>query len=174
MKKNSVLAVFAALAVLCASAASAAGEFSAFSAKSLDGTEVNQSVWGQARLSVVNVWGTFCGPCIREMPDLGRLAEEYRGKGVQFVGIVIDTLDRRGRIDPKQVEKARALVAQTNAAYLHLLPSPDLMEAKLSSVYAIPQTYFVDASGKIVDSVTGAMSADDWRAKIDSVAAGLK
>ena len=41
---------------------------------------------------MINVWGTDCGPCIQEMPDLAALHEAYADKGVQVVGLVSDAL----------------------------------------------------------------------------------
>ncbi len=177
MRKSIFVTAFAVLALTAASAAFAAknsGEFASFAAKDIDGNEVTQEVLAKAELTVMNVWGTFCGPCLREMPALGKLASEYKDKNVQFIGVVIDVLDRNGGINDKQVEKARGLVAKTGAAYLHLLPSKDLMDAKLAAIYAIPETYFVDAGGRILDSVTGAMAEDQWRTKIESVLAEMK
>ena len=177
MKKN-FFATMTALFILAAASAGLAaeksGEFSSFKAQDIQGNEVTQEVLAQAELTVMNLWGTFCGPCLREMPGLGRLAAEYESKGVQFVGVVLDALDQQGHINQKQVDKARRLVEKTGAHFLHLLPSQDLMEAKLAAVYAIPETYFVDSKGKILDSVTGAMAEDQWRAKIESVLASMR
>ena len=44
-----------------------------FSAKDIDGKNVSEKVFADSKITMVNVWGTFCGPCIREMPDLGVL-----------------------------------------------------------------------------------------------------
>lgn len=56
------------------------GEFASFTSMDLDGNEVNQSIISEADLTILNIWGTFCGPCISEMPDLGELADEYADK----------------------------------------------------------------------------------------------
>lgn len=48
--------------------------------------------WRHKRL-VVNFWASWCAPCREEMPDLDDLARDYREKGVEFVGIAIDTPD---------------------------------------------------------------------------------
>ena len=45
--------------------------FGSFTAQTLDGTEVTQDIFKETDLTMVNIWGTFCGPCIREMPELG-------------------------------------------------------------------------------------------------------
>ena len=73
--------------------------FGTFSAKDLDGNEVTQEIFASNKLTMVNIWATFCGPCINEMPDLGELAAEYADKGVGIVGIPLDVTDEKGNID---------------------------------------------------------------------------
>ena len=46
------------------------GVFEAFTAQDLDGNQVDQSIFADADLTMINVWGTFCTPCLDEMPDL--------------------------------------------------------------------------------------------------------
>ncbi len=146
--------------------------FAHFTAEDLDGNEVDQSIFSGCKLTMINIWATFCGPCINEMPELGELSEEYADKGVQIVGIVIDTLDSDGNYDDGQVQLARQIVEQTGANYRHLLPSEDLIEAKLQEVTVVPTTFFVDSDGNQVDSsFSGAKSKEDWSAVIDKMLA---
>ncbi len=70
------------------------GILSSFSATDLDGNAVDESIFSSSKLTMVNIWATFCGPCIGEMPDLGLLNEEYASEGFQVVGIVADVLIR--------------------------------------------------------------------------------
>lgn len=72
-----------------------------FATHDIMGNEVTNEVFKDAELTVVNVWGTFCGPCIEEMPDLQTLFEKYSGK-VQLIGIVGDV---NGIEDTEQDEK---------------------------------------------------------------------
>ena len=44
--------------------------FGTFESKTLDGEDVSQDIFSKADLTMVNIWGTFCGPCIKEMPEL--------------------------------------------------------------------------------------------------------
>lgn len=150
------------------------GILSGFTTTDLEGNTVDQSVLEDYDLTMVNVWATFCNPCLREMPDLGELAAEYEAKGVQFLGLVSDTLDREGQLVPDQVEEARRLVEETGADYVHLLPSEDLM-GLLGQIYAVPTTFFVDSQGNQVGSaVVKAQTRDQWIKTIDSVLAQLE
>ena len=127
-------------------AASAPRLLSNFSTTDLEGNPVDQSILADYDLTMVNVWATYCTPCLSEMPDLGDLAAEYAEKGVQILGLVSDVLNSDGTISDSQVDTAREIVAETQASYRHLLPSEDLF-ALLSQIYGVPTTFFVDSQG---------------------------
>ena len=82
------------------------GVFEAFTAQDLDGNQVDQSIFADADLTMINVWGTFCTPCLDEMPDLGELSEEYKDKGMQIIGICSDTVNADRKLDEAQVKKS--------------------------------------------------------------------
>ena len=69
------------------------GLFGNFETVTLEGETVTQEIFAEADLNMVNIWGTFCGPCIREMPELGELSDEYADKGVQIIGMLTDVTD---------------------------------------------------------------------------------
>lgn len=142
-----------------------------FNAIDLDGNEVNESIFADYDLTMINIWATFCGPCLNEMPDLGRLASEYADKGVRIVGIVADIPQKDdGSFDPNMINTARELVKITEADYLHLLPTADLVAAKLNQVSAVPETIFVDSEGKLIgSSYVGSRSRDAWASIIDEL-----
>lgn len=148
-----------------------AASLSSFTALDLDGNEVDESIFADYDLTMINIWATFCGPCLREMPVLGKLSAEYADKGVRIVGIVADVRrNADGSFNSKMVSTARELVQKTGADYLHLLPSTDLVTAKLSQVRSVPETIFVDSMGNVIgDSYIGSKSADKWAAIIDEL-----
>ena len=144
------------------------GILSSFTAADLEDNEVSQEILADYDLTLVNVWATFCGPCLREMPSLGELAEEYRPQGVNVIGIVSDTLTSDGELDEDQVDLARDLVEETKAEYTHLLPSQDLF-GLLGQIYAVPTTFFVDSEGNQVgDTYMQSMSKEELRELIES------
>lgn len=141
--------------------------FGDFTAQDIDGAEFTQEMFADYDLTMINIWATFCGPCLNEMPDLGELSAEYADQGLQIVGIIVDVMDRTGNISASQVELAKEIVSQTGANYTHLLPSTDLIKIKLSQVTAVPETVFVDKNGDIVGkSISGSRSKTDWEAII--------
>ena len=146
-----------------------AGILSAFSTTSLDGSDLDQSMLEGYGLTIVNVWATYCKPCLSEMPDLGELADEYRDQGVQIVGLVSDVLNSDGSFSQEQLDTARDIVAETGADYPHLLPSQDLY-GLLSQIYAVPTTFFVDSEGRQVGSAyLSAKEKDEWAEIIESM-----
>lgn len=145
------------------------GVLSSFSTTDLDGNTVDQSILADYDLTMVNVWATFCRPCINEMPDLGELAEEYADKNVQIIGLVSDVLNMDGTISEEQVQTAHDIVEQTGANYVHLLPSEDLYGV-LGQIAAVPTTFFVDNEGAQVGSaIVSAQSKDKWVQTIDEM-----
>ena len=148
-----------------------AGILSSFTATDLNGTEIDESILADYELTMVNVWATFCGPCLREMPDLGELAAEYETKGVRIVGMVSDVLDSSGNIDATQVATAKNIVAETKADYLHILPSDDLL-GLISQIQSVPTTFFVDKDGNQVgQAYVGSRSKAEWKTIIDQTLA---
>ncbi|MDD4851098.1 MAG: rhodanese-like domain-containing protein [Gemmiger sp.] len=154
--------------------AAATGVLSAFTAQSLvDDTTLDQTIFEDYGLTMVNVWATFCGPCLKEMPDLGELSAEYAEKGVQVVGIVSDVRPNAdGSFAQASLDNAKDLVTRTGAAYLHLLPSETLNSAVLKDIYAVPTTFFVDSKGNQVGELyMGARSKAAWAEIIDGLLA---
>lgn len=139
------------------------GSFGAFTSTDLDGNEITQAIFAQQELTMVNIWGTFCPPCLYEMPFLGKLHKEYAARGFAVLGIVTDVIDRSGNIIADQVTYAKQLVEETGAQYTHLLPSDDLIRIKLNEVMYIPETVFVDKNGDVVgEPIVSAMDKDSW------------
>lgn len=138
------------------------GILSAFTAEDLQGNAVDQTVLQGHKLTMVNVWATYCSPCIAEMPDLGALSEKYATRGVQMIGLVSDVQDASGSISPTQVALAEDIIAQTGANYLHIVPT-DGLNYLMYQISAVPTTFFVDETGKqIGGTYVGAKSLDEW------------
>lgn len=139
-----------------------------FTAVNLEGEEVDQSIIQGNKVTMVNVWATFCYPCLSEMPDLGKLAADYADEGFGIVGVVTDV--QQG--DDEMVAEAADIVADTGAAYPHLAVSDSLINAILRDVQYVPTTYFVDENGAcIARAVVGSNSYDRWAATVEELLA---
>lgn len=137
------------------------GEFKEFTAEDIYGNIVTEDIIKGNRLTVINIWATFCGPCLNEMPDLGELAEEYADQDVGFIGICLDIYDESNQ------ETAKNIVEDTGATYTHLMVSDDLANIYISKVQAVPETLFLDSTGTIIGSTIGSNSKIKWQKIID-------
>ena len=138
-----------------------------FSSVDLDGNLVTQEIFADSKLTVVNVWATYCGPCINEMPYLGELAGEYDSSEVQIIGIPSDVVNQ------EYLDYAKSLVEQTGADYVHILPTEDVYNWGLYNIQYVPTTFFVNSDGEIMDTVVGSMSKEDWKILIDDKLASM-
>lgn len=127
-----------------------------FQGTDLEGNAVTQEVFTQSRLTMVNVWATYCNPCLREMPGLGELAAEYDPSEFQIIGVVSDV--REGE-DQTLVE---SLVQETGADYPHLLANDSLDQAILSGASSVPTTLFFDGEGAYLGGLVGSVEKADW------------
>lgn len=137
-----------------------------FEAQALDGTSLSSDLFSESRITMVNVWATYCNPCLSEMPGLGELASAYDSGDFQLIGIISDVMEGA---DEKTLQKAADLVAQTGADYPHLLLNESLYASLLTDVSAVPTTFFVDQDGQILDTVVGAMEKSAWEEKIHAL-----
>ena len=135
-----------------------------FEAVSADGETVTSDIFADSRLTMVNVWATYCNPCLMEMPYLGELAAEYSPEDFQIIGIISDVMEG----DEDTLQTALSLISETGAdTYTHLLLNESLYTAMLTDVTAVPTTFFVDSEGRILDTVLGSKEKDAWKELID-------
>lgn len=142
--------------------------FGQFDSQTLEGDKVTEKIFANADLTMVNIWGTFCGPCIAEMPDLGEISREYADKGFQIVGMLCDVMEPGD-------ETALEIVGETKADYTHLIASEDLTMNALQYVSSVPTTVFVDKEGYVVGEVySGARDKTTWELIINQYLAEVK
>ena len=137
--------------------------FEDFTAQDLDGNPVDESIFADCDVTMINLWGTFCGPCLQEMPDLGEISDEYADKGFQIVGICTDAVNLDGEILEDVVETAKADAQETGADYLHIVPVGEIFTDLLPRVTGVPTTIFVDSKGQQIGLADiGAKDKDAW------------
>ncbi len=119
--------------------------FPSFTARTINDSTVTDKIFADKKLTVLNIWGTFCPPCIAEMPELGRWVEEMPDD-VQLIGLVCDV---RSDNDSNTIESARKILREANANFINIIPSVEMIDY-LSTVEAVPTTIFIDSEGNIV------------------------
>lgn len=134
------------------------------------GQPVSEAIISGHKLNMVNVWGTYCNPCIAEMPELARLNRELAD--VQIIGIVSDTLDTNLKKDATVIALAREIAGKTGADYHHIVPDAVIVSNVLSQISAVPTTFFLDADGNIVGKVY--VGSRDYAAWLDIIQSTLQ
>ncbi len=115
-----------------------------FTAKDLDGNDVTNDIFSQKDVTVVNIWGTFCSPCVEEMPELGKWAAEMPDN-VQLVGILVDVPEG----DENQIAAAKEILDAAKADFVNIVPSGKLVDW-VANIMSVPTTILVDKEGRII------------------------
>ncbi len=115
-----------------------------FTAKDLEGNTVTDSIFKEKDLTVVNIWGTFCGPCIGEMPELAEWSKSMPSN-VQLIGLVCDI---EGENDQEHKDKAAEIMEKAGADFTNIIPGSEFA-GLLGGVTGVPTTIFVDKEGNI-------------------------
>lgn len=134
-----------------------------FETTGIDGDTYTEKVFSDHDLTLVNIFTTWCSPCVNEIPELEKLYQEMKDSGIGVVGVVLDAVDEDGKQDEDTVKKAEILREKTKASYPFLIPDSTMMNGRLKNINAFPETFFVDKDGNIVgDTYTGSHSLSEW------------
>jgi len=97
---------------------------------------------------IINVWASYCGPCLAEMGSLERLWQRY-GDRLNIIGISID--DYRDR--------AEVFLAKAGTTFPHYIDNRLILESMLGA-NSIPLTVLVDGQGRVLEKISGAQEWD--------------
>jgi thiol-disulfide isomerase/thioredoxin len=116
----------------------------------------------RGKVVVVNVWGTWCVPCLREIPDLVALEQELGPRGVLLVGL---GMDEPGMLD-SQVEPFRLKYFPGFRTWLRNEPDMDTLVSALDPAWneILPTTYLVGRDGKVARKIQGRKTPEEFRA----------
>lgn len=119
----------------------------------------------QGKVVLVDFWGTFCPPCVEEMPVLVKLAHEYEPQGLVFVAPSLDDPDRAvvevGAFIDRKVPGLAAYAAFGNDA-----------SANAFGVHVLPTLVVIDRNGKVVATYLGSAGERAWRERIEAALKG--
>jgi peroxiredoxin len=130
-----------------------------FTVPGLDGTLYSLSQY-KGKPLVINFWGTFCPPCVREMPALQSQYDKRKNQNIQIVAMNLDE-------SPVTV---KAFLQQHNITIPVLLDN-DVIRKKYK-VASYPTTFYIDANGTIQDIFVGEMSENDISTRINRLLQG--
>lgn len=146
-----------------------------FTTETIAGETVTQDIFQGRKLTLVNLFTTWCTPCVQEIPDLEALSQAMADQGVQVVGVVLDAVDSSGRRDGEAAEKARLLQERTGAAYPFLIPDETNWNGRLAGITSVPETFFVDENGNIVgNTYVGSRDLETWTEIVETELAALE
>jgi thiol-disulfide isomerase/thioredoxin len=119
--------------------------------KTIDGRSLKLADF-KNKVVVVNLWATWCGPCRMEMPDLVKLNNEYKARGLVVIGVAT-TYNERDNLDG-----VKEFVKTQKIDYQVLWDDGTLAQPLVQSVNGrnnIPQSFVISRDGKITKHFTG-------------------
>ena len=123
------------------------GVFQGFKGKDLDGNDVDESLFAQNKVTVVNFWFSGCKPCVEELSKLNELNDKIKEMGGEVVGINTDTLDD----NQDGIKEAKEILKAQGASYKNLTFDSDSTVGKYAgNIMAFPTTVLVDKDGNII------------------------
>lgn len=123
-----------------------------FSLPDLSGNSVTLSGLLERGPVVLDFWATWCGPCVKELPFIQKLHEEFADSGIIIVGVSEDT--------PKTVSRVKPFVKSRKLTFPILLDkNQDLM--RTFKIASIPYICIIDQSGEMVYSHMGYKPGDE-------------
>ena len=124
------------------------------------GNEWTESAFASNKLTMINFWEPWCGPCVSEMPDLARLYEAYKDKGFMILGVYSES---------EMENEVVGILKDSKASYPILKYTPEF--DRFMTGY-VPTTVFVDGNGHIIkfedgaESIVGSNTYEGWEAVI--------
>ncbi len=115
-----------------------------FEAEDMDGNIVTDGIFKDADVTLVHVWATYCPPCLKEMENLGKMADSLP-ENAQVLGIVADVTDS----DMSKKEEAVGILKDNNISFTNVVMSKSFDDLR-ESIIGVPTTFVVDSDGKIV------------------------
>lgn len=102
----------------------------------------------RGQVFVINVWATWCIPCRSEIPELNRIYKDYRGRGVEFVGLTTENPETDS-------DGVRKFAAELRMKYKLGYMDSQTAQRLLNDRPSIPQTFVVAADGHVVTHFIG-------------------
>lgn len=124
-------------------------QFQSFSLPSMNGEEVElRDIIANNKMTWINFWATWCGPCRREMPMMADLYNKYKDKGLGMVAISIG----------ESPETVRQYLDEYPVPF-PVLTDPDQVQTQSLHIEVLPTSFLVDSTGSILQVGTGVQNS---------------
>jgi len=122
----------------------------------------------RGKIVVVNLWATWCAPCLTEIPDLIRLESDLADLNVALIGISVD--EPRG--STAAIETMRDKRFPSFRTYARDKTEVDYLVSVIDSAWneVVPTTYVIDRDGKVAKRIQGKKSLEEFKAEVAAVA----
>ncbi|HKU00510.1 MAG TPA: TlpA disulfide reductase family protein [Paraburkholderia sp.] len=147
-------------AALVASKPDAVGQLWTAAVTNPDGKPQSLSIY-KGHPIVVNFWASWCGPCVEEMPELSALQREYAKKGIQFVGLGVDSA--------ANIQNFLKKVPVDYPIYIAGFGGADVARAFGNAAGGLPYTVVIDANGIVRATKLGQIKMDELRHTLDTL-----
>ena len=122
-------------------------ELTGIEMRALDGRPVKLADY-KGRIVVLNLWATWCGPCKVEIPELIEIHEQYKGRGVELLGMTVEE-------ESESAEEVKEFVKSFKINYPVIWADRGLAMSLMGGNGAIPQTFIIAPDGRLAYRFTG-------------------
>ncbi|MBS4027910.1 MAG: TlpA family protein disulfide reductase [Ignavibacteriales bacterium] len=130
-----------------------------FQSKDIQGNNIELSSFTE-KLTLINFWATWCGPCVAETPDLVEVSTMMKERGVKFIGISGDT-------GPSAAEDVKEFAAKYKIPYTIVIDNDEQLQSVFGNVRAFPTTFLVNKQQQIVSQWIGLRPKEFFIAEIE-------
>jgi len=136
------------------------------------GDEVLRAFRGDARIRVVNIWATWCVPCVAEMPQLEAVSSSMRADGVEFIGVTLDDAIPGDRAERKHLVTRFLAGRRIRFRNFYYVGRTTALADRFRFDGTIPITLVFDPSGRELFRNEGVIDAVKFRRKLENLIKG--
>ena len=138
----------------------------AFETTDLEGNPVtSEEIFSGHKITMINMWATWCDPCKNELPELAEMAKDFEKKGCQIIGLCLDAEDE------ETMAEGRAILNNAGVDYLNITPFEGREELLPNTMF--PTSYFVDENGIVLDEVINGALLTKYPKALEKLLSGL-